>query len=267
LVWWNSYQSEGIHEDLHPRFQYLQTTFNILKHYENPDKWLPRQHRDPGHCLTHRCVSVWWYYDQAMRDIPGFGENSTSRNKSTHVGTTNNQQNNQPQWGIQHNQPPQPQYTAIQENIAEAAAVQRQLSLRHHDPEPHEDMDDLDSWDIHYDDMLPPEQRNMLSDMLFEIRRIKQRHPSKRYTDTRTSIIDKAEAARQLDRNSPQIPDYLYTIKTPWSSGYGQANDAYDQHKIFTYQERIAQLRNTNARLCQMGISSSQHGPTGQDAL
>ncbi len=108
LVWWNNYQSEGIHEDLHPRFQYLQATFNIPKHYENPDNWPPRQHRDAGHCLTHRCVSVWWYYGQAMRDIPGFGDNTTARNNSTLKGTTNNQHHNQPRWGIQHNQSPQP---------------------------------------------------------------------------------------------------------------------------------------------------------------
>jgi hypothetical protein len=154
----------------------------------------------------------------------------------------------------------------MQENIAEAAAIRRQLSLHHHGPEPHEAMDDLDRWDIHCDDLMPPEQHSMLRNMLFEIKRIKQRHPSKIYTDARTNIISNAEAARQLDRNSPQIPDFLYNVKTPWSSGYGQANDAYDQYKIYTYQQRIAQLRNTNARLCQMEISFSQHGPTGQDA-
>ena len=99
--------------------------------------------------------------------------------------------------------------------------------------------------------------------MLHEIKRIKQRQPSKIYTDRRTSIINNAEAARQLDRNSPQIPHFLFNVKTPWSPGYGQANDAYDQHKMYGYEQRIAQLRNTNARLCQMEISS-QHGPTGQ---
>ncbi len=67
-------------------------------------------------------------------------------------------------------------------------------------------MDDLDSWDIHYDDLMSPEQRSTLTDLTHEIKRIKQQHPSKIYTDKRTAIIDKAEAARQLDRNSPQIP-------------------------------------------------------------
>jgi hypothetical protein len=127
-------------------------------------------------------------------------------------------------------------------------------------------MYDLDNWDIHYDNMMPQEQSNQLKDMLFEIKRIKQRNTGKHYMEKRTSVIDKAEATRQLDRNSPRISDYLYTIKTPWSSGYGQANDAYDQHQIHTYQQRIAQLPNTNAQLCQMEISS-KHGPTGQDDL
>jgi hypothetical protein len=167
LVWWNNYLKEGIHEDLHPRFQYLQATFNIPKRYENPAKWLPHHHENPEHCLTHCCVSVWWYYDQAMRDIPGFGEN----NKSTSAGTKTNQKNNQPNFQPtwenqpnqqhQHNQPPQPRYSAIQENIAEAAAAQRQLPLHHHAPKPHEDMDDLDNWDIHYDDLMTPDQSNI----------------------------------------------------------------------------------------------------------
>jgi hypothetical protein len=270
LTWWNNYLNEGIHEDLHPRFQYLQATFNIPREYENPDEWLPHHHSDPEHSLTHRCVSVWWYYDQAMQDIPGFGEN----NRSTSAGRNTNQHNNQPTfqplWGNQHNQhnqPPQPRYSAIQENIAEAAAAQRQLSLHHHAPKPHADMDDLDSWDIHYDDLMSPEQRSTLTDLTHEIKRIKQQHPSKIYTGKRTAIINRAEAARHLDRNSPQIPYYLLNFTPPWSSGYGQANGAYDQHKISTYQERIAELRNTDARLCQMEISSSQHGPTDQGAF
>ncbi len=112
-----------------------------------------------------------------------------------------------------------------------------------------------------------PEHRSQVKDMLHEILRIKQRHPSKICTDKRTRIINSAEAARLLDRNSPQIPHFLFNVKTPWSPGYGQANDAYDQHKIYGYEQRVAQLRNTNARMCQMEISSSQHGPTGQDAL
>jgi hypothetical protein len=128
-------------------------------------------------------------------------------------------------------------------------------------------MEDLDSWDIQFDDMLHPDHRDQIADLTKEILRIKQRHPSKVYTDKRTKIIDAAEEARNRDKNSPQIPLFLFNVKTPWSSGYGQANDAYDQDKISGYKERIAQMRNTNAQLCQMEISSSQHGPTGQGAL
>jgi hypothetical protein len=154
-------------------------------------------------------------YDKAIRDIPGFGEN----NKSTSAGRNTTQHHNQPAfqtlWGNQHNQhnqPPQPRYSAIQEIIAEAAAVQRQLSLHHHVPEPHEDMDDLDSWDIHYDDLMSPEQRSTLTDLTHEIKRTKQQHPSKIYTDSRTAIIDRAEAAKQLDRNSPQIQRTIHVL-------------------------------------------------------
>ncbi len=161
--WWASYQNEGVHEDRHMQFKFLQATFNIPKRYENPDHWLPHQQQDANHCRDYRCVSVWWYYDQA-----------------------------------------------IQENIAEAAATQRQLALQHHAPDPHEDMDELDSWDIYYDDLMLPEHRSQVMDLLREIKRIKQRQPSKVYTEKRTSIINNAEAARQLDRNSPQIPFFLH---------------------------------------------------------
>jgi hypothetical protein len=267
--WWVSHQCEGVHEDMHRQFKFLQATFKIPKHYENPDLWLPHHQENANHCLDFRCVSVWWYYDQAMRDIPGFQDNSTRQQRSTMRTTSSrtNQQHNQPSWGAPQNQHRQTRYSAIQENIAEAAAAQRQLALHHYDPEPHEDMDDLDSWDIHYDDLMLPDQRSQVKDLLHEIKRIKQHHPSKIYTDKRTRIINNAEEARSLDRNSPQIPHFLFNVKTPWSSGYGQANDAYDQHKIHEYEQRIAQLRNTNAQMCQMEISSSQHGPTGQDAL
>ena len=112
-----------------------------------------------------------------------------------------------------------------------------------------------------------PEHRSQVADLMNEIKRIKQRNPSKIYTDKRTRIINDAAAARKRDKNSPQIPLFLFGVKEPWSSGYGQANDAYDQDKIYGYEQRIAQLRNTNARLCQMELSSSQHGPTSQGAL
>jgi hypothetical protein len=128
-------------------------------------------------------------------------------------------------------------------------------------------MEDLDSWDIQYDDLMHPDHRAQVADLTNEIKRIKQRNVSKIYADKRTRIIKDAEEARQCDRNSPQIPLFLFNVKTPWSSGCGQANDAYDQDKIYGYEQQIAQLRNTNARLCQMEISSSQHGPTGRGAL
>ena len=166
-----------------------------------------------------------------MRDIPGFQHNET---RST---TRTNQRHKQPRWGVPQDQIQRPQYTALQENIAEAAAFQRQLALHHHVPEPHEDMEDLDSWDIQYDDLMLPEHRQQVADLLNEIKRIKQRNPSKIYTDKRTRIINDAEAARNLDRNSPQIPLFLFNVTTPWSPGYGPANDAYDQDKIYGYEQ------------------------------
>ena len=92
FTWWASYQNEGVHEDRHRMFKFLQATFNIPKRYENPDHWYPNQQKNALHCIDYRCVSVWWYYDQAMRDIPGFQHNET---RST---TRTNQQPKQPRW-------------------------------------------------------------------------------------------------------------------------------------------------------------------------
>ncbi len=89
-------------------------------------------------------------------------------------------------------------------------------------------MDNLDSWDIQYDDLMLPEHRQQVADLLKEIKRIKQRNFSKIYTDKRTRIINDAAEARRRDKNSPQIPLFLFNVKEPWSSGQGQANDAYD---------------------------------------
>ncbi len=128
-------------------------------------------------------------------------------------------------------------------------------------------MADLDDWDIHYDDLMPAEHRSQVVELQHEIRRIKGGCPSKVYRDRRTFTINTAEAIRQDDANSPQIPLFLFNVKAPWSSGFGQANIAYNQFKISTYEQKIAQLRNINAQVCQQEISSFKHGPTGQGDL
>ena len=114
---------------------------------------------------------------------------------------------------------------------------------------------------------MAPEQRSQVVDLQHEIRRIKGGHPSKVYMDRRTFTINTAEELRQVDASSKQIPTFLFNVKTPWSSGLGQANIAYDQFKISTYERKIAQLRNINAQVCQQEISSLKHGPTGQGDL
>jgi hypothetical protein len=68
---------------------------------------------------------------------------------------------------------------------------------------------------------------------------IKRASTSKHYRDTRASIIEAAAAIYEKDRNSPQIPDYLIPVKTPWSSGRVHARLAYDQHIIEQYLNRV----------------------------
>ena len=151
----------------------------------------------------------------------------------------------------------------MQESVADAAAKQRQLALHHYAPEPHEDMEDLEDYDIFFDEHMLPEARAEMQSLVDVIKRIKSRHPSKTYVAKRTRIIQEAEEAR-LQNNTSKIPLFLFTVNPPWKSGCGQADNAYDDDKIFDYKERIAQLRSNNAHECQMEISSSQHGPAGR---
>ena len=124
-------------------------------------------------------------------------------------------------------------------------------------------MEDLEDYDIHFDEHMLPEVKRELKSLENEIRLIKMRHHSKTYMAKRTRIIQDAEEAR-LQNNTSKIPHFLFTVKTPWASCCGQADNAYDEDKIFDYKERIAQLRSNNAHECQMEISSSEHGPAGR---
>jgi hypothetical protein len=278
--WKDRRPCEGIHEDRHQMFKFLQWTFFIPTQYENPDLWYEHQRRNSNHCLEHRCVSVWWYYDQAMRDIPGFDDSTKHKRRkvkhstnqpinhsTSHIASSDGVSLNQPNpltsSGTSSRNYQQPRYTGIQESVADAAAKQRQLALHHHAPEPHEDMEDLEDYDIHFDEHMLPEVKRELKSLENEIRLIKMRHPSKTYMAKRTRIIQDAEEAR-LQNNTSKIPHFLFTVKTPWASGCGQADNAYDEDKIFDYKERIAQLRSNNAHECQMEISSSEHGPAGR---
>jgi hypothetical protein len=65
---------------------------------------------------------------------------------------------------------------------------------------------------------MPEDQKRVMKDLLFEVQRIKGGNASttKHYRDTRAKIIEAAAAAYEKNRNSPQIPDYLIPVKTPW---------------------------------------------------
>jgi hypothetical protein len=61
----------------------------------------------------------------------------------------------------------------MQRNLAEEAANQRQLSLRHVEPEPFEDMFDLDSQAEMFDNQMTSEHKAKLRDWQRDIRLIK----------------------------------------------------------------------------------------------
>ncbi len=146
----------------------------------------------------------------------------------------------------QPNQTTESTWTPIQINLSEEAEAQRPLLINRTMPEPHEELLDTEEWDTFYDDRIPEDQKRIMKDLLFEVQRIKGRNASTSkhyYRDTRGSIIEAAAAAYERHRNSPQIPDYLIPVQTPWLSGGGHARLAYDQHIIEQY---ISQPRGAN---------------------
>jgi hypothetical protein len=155
----------------------------------------------------------------------------------------------------------------MQRNLAEDAANQRQLSLRHIEPEPFEDMFNLDNQAEMFDNQMTSEHKTKLRDWQSDIRRIKGGHASKAYNNERTRTIEAAAAhyEKHQDKNHKSIPDFLYTVKQPWSAGMGQANLRYDEDQVYRIERKIQQLRETNAQLCQMEINMD--GPTSQGAF
>ena len=248
-------KDEGIHHDKHSMYEQMQNIYRIPSIYQEPIVWLQNHLEHPDHCQHFRCVSVWWYYDQLVRDTPGFIHNF--KPPEDHPNRPSNQVNRSTS----------STWTPIQINLAEEAEAQRPLLINRTMPEPHEDLRDTEEWDTFYDDKMPEDQKRIVKDLLFEVQRIKGGNAStnKHYRDTRARIIDAAAAAYEKDRNSPQIPDYLIPVKTPWSSWEGHARMAYDQHMVEQYLDRVERIRASNATLCQMEISSQpKHGPAGQ---
>jgi hypothetical protein len=122
--------------------------------------------RDKDHCLRFRCVSVWWYYDQIVRDTPGFIHNLKRARGPIF----------QPQGNKTINRHQTPNSTStwspMQLNIADEAERQRQLMINRTAPESHEDMVDIEEWDTFYDDKMRQDQKRIIVDLLYEVNRI-----------------------------------------------------------------------------------------------
>ena len=260
-VWRHRRPQDNIHWDKHHEFETMQNIYRIPSMYADPNTWLEGHRATTDYCQHHRCVSVWWYYDQLVRDTPGFVLDFR------HAGRP---ESNRRSDSKDHTQPRQSTWTPMQLNLADEAEVQRPRLINRTHPEPHEDMLDTEEWSSFYDDKMPDDMKRMLKDLQYEMKRIKGGNESttKDYRDTRAGIIEIAAAAYERDRNSPQIPYYLLAVAPPWTTYDGHARMAYDQHKLFELNQRIDKLRTLNASTCQMQISSQrQNGPAGRRGL
>jgi hypothetical protein len=234
-------------------------------------EWLKNHLIHQDHCQHFRCVSVWWYYDQLVRDTPGYiydfqlprDQTGYQSNRRPNFQQDPNRPSNKFN-RLQPHQSTDSTWTPIQLNLADEAETQRPIMINRTAPEPHEELLDTEEWETFYDDKMPEDQNKIMKDLLFEIKQIKGGNATtnKHYRDTRSKTIEAAAAAYEKDRNSPQIPDYLLPIKTPWSSGYGRQQCLRSTHDMIqNHLNHVEQMRNTNATLYQMEITSQRHGP------
>ena len=125
-----------------------------------------------------------------------------------------------------------------------------------------------DDDDSLFDDKLLPPEKNRIMKLRKEIKRIKGGvvYPTG-YEKDRERAIKVAEECRLLGK---PVPAYLTGVKTPWSSGMGQANIHYDNHQVSRREDKIAKIRRLNAELCQqehianMPSIVRKGGPGGQ---
>jgi hypothetical protein len=113
-----------------------------------------------------------------------------------------------------------------------------------------------------YDHRLVPADKRKLADREFRITKIRQQAVPQSYIDTRTEVLNSAEAARL--RNE-ETPIWLHDSSPPWNEGTGLAITRYDEMVVDDFKLKIAELRERNASLCVLEDAARKNdGPRGQ---
>ena len=119
--------------------------------------------------------------------------------------------------------------SAKQQQASERTHRHRTDTSRNNAPIPGSDDSSQDDEDSLFDDQLLPPDKNRITRLRKEIKRIKSGVYPTGYEKDRTRAIKEAEEKRLEGK---PVPAYLTGVKTPWSSGMGQANGHYDEHQI-----------------------------------
>jgi hypothetical protein len=134
-------------------------------------------------------------------------------------------------------------------------------------PEEGDSEDDTETDDNVFDEHLLPFDKLRIKNLKEEHKRIRSRVYSKAYLEAGDRDIKAAEEERLKGGNGPL---YLAGCKTPWSSRGEHAPQRYDDFQKGRLIDQIAQIKKTNAELCQTHYTAMKFqkgGPGGQVEL
>ena len=159
-------------------------------------------------------------------------------------------------------------FSVEQQEAAERTHRHRSDTSRSTVPIPtSENEDSQEDSDSLFDDKLLPPEKNKITRLRKEIKRIKggQTYPTG-YERDRAREIKRADALRLEGK---PIPTYLEGLKPPWI-GMGKAHRCYDDNEISKREAKIEKIKRLNAEHCQlehianMPSIDRKGGPGGQ---
>jgi hypothetical protein len=113
-----------------------------------------------------------------------------------------------------------------------------------------------------FESRLLPDQKAKISQLVKDVRRIKQKNYTPGYyAKDKESDIEAAEKDRKAGLLGPA---YLAGVKSPWDAYLGHASVHYDHHQIDVIARQIENIKSSNAVMCQLEYTATKGGPGGQ---
>jgi hypothetical protein len=115
--------------------------------------------------------------------------------------------------------------------------------------------------DMLFENRLLPDQKAKISQLVKDIRRIKQKNYTPGYVKDKESNIEAAKKDRKAGLLGPA---YLAGVKSSWDAHLGHAPVHYDHHQIDVIARQIENIKSSNAVMCQLEYTATKGGPGGQ---